>query len=355
MNSIRLIYFLSIIATFVFLGSSVALIVSFIIGHQLHEFVPQFILWGTTKWVILGGAIACLLFAIANIVMWSMLRRLQSSKKSKMVGELMYILGLRYEQEVEGRRSITWATSILSVKEIPVVGRGLSRTEKEIAKKRKINKANLAYKHKDTISVTPAPRVVNPNPTPAKETMEHTNSAECTAEQITAAAEYMSFINKQSSYMEVETQEGKSSRKRRCHTCKKTITEDKFSMSCDENQRHIYCFLCCKISLEQQGSTAYCPSGNKCNATGTTEPWIWDPETWKFEYFNTYEDQMEEVDYLHSILMNEEEKKNKNKPPAEKNTFASIIGDNIDRGEAMKEDATSSKVPKSKKRLELWP
>jgi hypothetical protein len=96
MNFIRLIYFFSIIGTFVFLGSSVALIVSFIIGHQLHEFVPQFILWGTTKWVILGGAIACLLFAIANIVMWSMLRRLQSSKKSKMVGELMYILGLRY-------------------------------------------------------------------------------------------------------------------------------------------------------------------------------------------------------------------------------------------------------------------
>jgi hypothetical protein len=82
---------------------------------------------------MLGGAIACLFFAISNIVMWSMLRRLQSSKKSKMVGELMTILGLRYvydfktgaPSEVSSRPSLTsTSTSTATMSTESIMGLG---------------------------------------------------------------------------------------------------------------------------------------------------------------------------------------------------------------------------------------
>ena len=235
------------------------------------------------------------------------------------------------EKEKPKKKSISWANTILSVKEIPVVGRGLSKTEREIAKKRKSNTAKLAYKWKETISVTPAPCVANPNQNQAEKEIGTNN-------KMAAAAEYASFVNKHSTHMEVDNSEAKTAKKRKCHTCKKSISEEKFSMTCDENQRHLYCFLCCKISLEQQGKTAHCPSGNKCKAAGLTTPWTWDSETWEFVKFNTYEDHMEEINYLHKNLMREEENENKMNQPAEKPTFASIIADSIDNEENVKFD-----------------
>ena len=102
MNSIRFIYCLSILGTFLFLGCSTAMFVSFGLCYRLNPNVYNLINvqgqngMDITRWALLGFAIFCLIFALANMVMWCLLRPLMSNKKHKMIGELMYILGMRY-------------------------------------------------------------------------------------------------------------------------------------------------------------------------------------------------------------------------------------------------------------------
>ena len=102
MNSIRFIYCLSILGTFLFLGCSIAMFVSFGLCYRLNPNTYNLINvqgengMDITRWALLGFGICCLFFAMANVFMWCFLRPLMSSRKHKMVGELIYILGMQY-------------------------------------------------------------------------------------------------------------------------------------------------------------------------------------------------------------------------------------------------------------------
>ena len=92
----KLIYYFSILGTFMFGLCGIALFVLFGLTFLMIKKLALFATLDISRWVILGIGIACIIFAICNLVIWRHLRQLMSKKKSTMVGELIYILGLQY-------------------------------------------------------------------------------------------------------------------------------------------------------------------------------------------------------------------------------------------------------------------
>ena len=76
--------------------SAIALFVTFGLSFMLEDVIVVMASLHISRWIILGIGMACIIFAISNIVMWSQIGKLMSKKKSTMVGELIYILGLQY-------------------------------------------------------------------------------------------------------------------------------------------------------------------------------------------------------------------------------------------------------------------
>lgn len=76
--------------------SGIALFILFGLSYLMNKKLAIIASLNISRWVILAIGIACILFAISNLVMWLHLRKLMSKKKSTMVGELIYILGLQY-------------------------------------------------------------------------------------------------------------------------------------------------------------------------------------------------------------------------------------------------------------------
>jgi len=58
----------------------------------------------------------------------------------------------------------------------------------------------------------------------------------------------------------------------KCTNCNGKL-EDTHFVQCPSNITHKFCFACCRESIIQQGSEAFCPSGERCPLQGSTVPW----------------------------------------------------------------------------------